>query len=304
MQRVCSISEDRVIADFFDDVPPIEELSRKIKFLLLYQNFVVSGTQILPSNVIEVGGFHVAKAKRLPTDLKKFIEESKNGVIYISFGTILNGSSMPRRAFDAILGALKELPHRVVWKWEKEIPDNPDFIYVSKWMPQNDILAHPNVIAFFSHCGQLGTTEAVHHGVPIIGMPITADQFSNAAAIEEKGLGVQVDLNAITKELLLEKFKIILNPRFKSQVENISKMWHDRPVSAINTAIHWTEFAARYPNFTYTSPIIDIAMYQYLCLDVMLIICVLFISLLYIMKCLFIVWKKSRKSPNTKIKTS
>lgn len=67
-------------------------------------------------------------------------------------------------------------------------------------------------MAFFSHCGLLGTTEALYHGVPVVGMPIYGDQPTNAAAIEESGLGVQVQLDLITKEYILEKFKIVLDP--------------------------------------------------------------------------------------------
>lgn len=59
----------------------------------------------------------------------------------------------------------------------------------------------------------LGTTEAIYHGVPIIGMPIFGDQPGNAAMVQESGLGVQLELRDLTKELLLEKMKTVLNPR-------------------------------------------------------------------------------------------
>lgn len=59
----------------------------------------------------------------------------------------------------------------------------------------------------------LGTTEAMHYGVPMIGMPIFGDQPGNAALIEESGLGVQIHVKDLTKDLLLEKFKTILNTR-------------------------------------------------------------------------------------------
>lgn len=72
--------------------------------------------------------------------------------------------------------------------------------------------AHPNILAFYSHCGLLSTTEAIHHGVPIVGMPIYADQPVNAAAIEEKGFGVQIQYSELTKDTLLEKFRTVLNP--------------------------------------------------------------------------------------------
>ncbi|VVD02864.1 unnamed protein product [Leptidea sinapis] len=206
-KHICK-HEDSVISHYYDNVPSVEELGRQVKFLLLYQNLVLAGSQILPPNVVEVGGYHIAQPKQLPADLQNFIDESKNGVIYISFGTILQGSSIKKEYFRAILDVVSELPQRVVWKWDKKLPQNIINIYSSKWLPQNDILSHPNVVAFFSHCGMLGTTEAIHHGVPVLGMPVIGDQFTNAAAIEEQGLGVQISYNSISKELLLEKFKI------------------------------------------------------------------------------------------------
>lgn len=74
-------------------------------------------------------------------DLKKFIEESKHGVIYISFGSMLKAASTPKDKLEAIFAALAELPQRVIFKWEeKTLPGNPKNVYVSKWLPQNDIL--------------------------------------------------------------------------------------------------------------------------------------------------------------------
>lgn len=69
------------------------------------------------------------------------------------------------------------------------------------------------MVAFYSHCGLLSTTEAVYHGVPIVGMPVFGDQPANAAAIEESGFGVQIPIADLTKENLLTKFKIVLDPK-------------------------------------------------------------------------------------------
>lgn len=74
-------------------------------------------------------------------DLKKFIEESEHGVIFISFGSMLKAASTPEDKVAAIVAAISELPQRVVWKWdEKVLPGNPKNVFLTSWLPQNDIL--------------------------------------------------------------------------------------------------------------------------------------------------------------------
>lgn len=74
------------------------------------------------------------------------------------------------------------------------------------------VAGHPKVVAFFSHAGMGGTTEAIHFGVPIVAMPIFGDQPSNAASIEESGLGVQIQYRDLNKANLLTVFKEVLDP--------------------------------------------------------------------------------------------
>lgn len=58
-------NDQRTLAKYYDNIPPLEQLAKDIKFLLLYQNYILTGSRLLPANVIEVGGYHVAKAKPL-----------------------------------------------------------------------------------------------------------------------------------------------------------------------------------------------------------------------------------------------
>ncbi|XP_072931510.1 UDP-glucosyltransferase 2-like [Epargyreus clarus] len=278
--------EQSIVAEFFDDVPSLEELGANIKFLLLYQNFILSGSSLLPSNIKEVGGYHIKEPKPLPDDFQKYIDESEHGVIYISFGSNMRTSTLPQTKLESIIAAVQELPQRVIFKWErKTLPGNPKNIYVSKWLPQNDILAHPKILAFFSHCGLLGATEAIHYGVPLLCMPIFGDQPSNAAAAEEAGLGVQIDFNDLTKDNILKKLKTILDPQFRARVKLLSKAWRDRPVSPMDSAIFWTEFAARH-NFTYKSRSAEVPLYQYLCLDAYAVLLLILMISVFSIKCL------------------
>lgn len=57
------------------------------------------------------------------------------------------------------------------------------------WIPQNDLLGQPATRLFVSHCGLQGLNEAVFHGVPVLCLPIVADQFDNAYNVRHTLVG-------------------------------------------------------------------------------------------------------------------
>ena len=70
---------------------------------------------------------------------------------------------------------------------------------------------HKNVIAFISHCGQGGVHEAFITGTPIVTVPIYGDQPANAALLHYRGVAVDLDLKALTKEKVLATLDVIVN---------------------------------------------------------------------------------------------
>ena len=56
------------------------------------------------------------------------------------------------------------------------------------WLPQNDLLAHPNMHAFLSHAGINSQYESAYHAVPLVAMPCLGDQYANADRIVAKVL--------------------------------------------------------------------------------------------------------------------
>lgn len=64
-------------------------------------------------------------------------------------------------------------------------------LVVPVWAPQVDILSHPSIGGFFSHCGWNSTLESIINGVPMIVWPLYAEQRMNATLLSDE-LGVAV----------------------------------------------------------------------------------------------------------------
>lgn len=52
-------------------------------------------------------------------------------------------------------------------------------------------------------------------------------------------------------------------------MKQLSKAWHDRPESAMDSAVYWTEYAAKYKNISLKSAAVDVPFYKYAGLDVL-----------------------------------
>lgn len=115
-------------------------------------------------------------------------------------------SAEHQATFSRAFGRLKQ---KVIWKFEDDIV-MPANVLIGSWLPQSDILAHPNMWAFITHGGLLGTTESIYHGVPVIGMPFFGDQRRNVASAVASGWGLQLDYSNVTDDSLAWIFNEIL----------------------------------------------------------------------------------------------
>lgn len=102
----------------------------------------VSTTEAVPisTSVVEVGGLHVVN-KKLPGNVKEFLDSAIEGAIFFSLGSNIQSSSMPRETIQGIIAAFGKLKQKVLWKFENDNIENmPDNVMISKWFPQSDIL--------------------------------------------------------------------------------------------------------------------------------------------------------------------
>ena len=88
-------------------------------------------------------------------------------------------------------------------------------IKVMDWLPQNDLLAHKDIKAFFSHVGHNSLYESAYHGVPLVCFPLFAEQYENAKKVEIFDLGLIVYHDRTNAQELSTTIEMVISePRY------------------------------------------------------------------------------------------
>ncbi|XP_041854404.1 UDP-glucuronosyltransferase 2A2-like isoform X5 [Melanotaenia boesemani] len=238
-----------------------------------------------------VGGIHCRPAKPLPKDLEKFVQSSGDaGIVVFSLGSMIK--NMTTEKANMIAAALAQIPQKVLWRYSGEKPDTlgPN-TRIFNWIPQNDLLGHPKTRAFITHGGANGIYEAIYHGVPMVGIPMFAEQPDNMVHVKAKGAAVILSLNFITAEDLRDAINTVINDKsYKENAMRLSKIHHDRPITPRDEAVFWIEFTMRNKGAKHLRvQAHELTWYQYHSLDVIafLLSIVLFLMFTLIKTCSF-----------------
>ncbi|KAG1933263.1 UDP glucuronosyltransferase 5 family, polypeptide G1 [Pimephales promelas] len=197
-------------------------------------------------NIVYMGGFQCKPAKPLPDDLEEFVRSSgDHGVIVMSLGTLF--SHLPQDITEEIAAAFARLPQKIIWRHTGPRPVNiGDNTLLVDWLPQNDLLGHPQTKVFVAHGGTNGVQEAIYHGIPILGLPLVFDQPDNLSRMRAKGTAKIVDIAILDRNVFLEALKEVLhNPSYRENMQRLSRLHHDQPMKPLDRAVFWIEFVMR-----------------------------------------------------------
>ncbi|KAF7266711.1 hypothetical protein GWI33_019984 [Rhynchophorus ferrugineus] len=259
------------IAKYFPNIQNFDEILYNVSLVLLNSHESINHAVPHVPNIVDIGGFHVKPPKNLSGSLQDFMDDARDGVIYFSMGSNLKPSAMPKETKEIILKVLGSRKEKVLWKWDEDILENqPENVKISKWFPQQDILAHPNCKLFITHGGLLSTTETVSMGVPVLAFPIFADQKLNAGRAEALGFGKSLPFGSITEEKLSSALEELLsNPKYLKNAKLRSQLIHDRPMEPSKLADYWIKYVVKYkgaPHLRVAGA--KLSFYQYWMLDV------------------------------------
>lgn len=142
--------------------------------------------------------------------------------IYISLGTIMNQAI---DFYKLCLDAFGSTDHTVVMSiGEKtqftELGDIPENFIVKNYVPQTEVLKYSKL--FITHGGMNSTHEGLYYGVPLIVIPLSADQPIIAGQVASIGAGIALQMNSLSANQLREAADYVLNQSsFHEAVTNI-----------------------------------------------------------------------------------
>lgn len=116
-------------------------------------------------------------------------------LVYVSFGTVLGRMSFAGEVYRAVIDAVTGLNARVLVTTGSgfdisRLRDVPGNVHVEAWVDQADVLGEARLVV--CHGGSGTTYGALAAGVPLVVVPVFADQFANAPKVAQAGAGIQV----------------------------------------------------------------------------------------------------------------
>lgn len=170
-----------------------------------------------------------------------------DSVIYVSFGS---GGTHSSEQLAELAWGLELSQQRFIWVVRPPIENDPsgsffttgkgggehpsDYlpegfltrtknvgVVVPLWAPQVEILSHPSVGGFLSHCGWGSTLESILSGVPMVAWPLYAERRLNATMLTEE-LGI-----AVRPEVLPTK-RVVRKEEIEKMVRKVMEENHSR----------------------------------------------------------------------------
>ncbi|XP_051120093.1 UDP-glycosyltransferase 83A1-like [Andrographis paniculata] len=164
-------------------------------------------------------------------------QQPPDSVIYVAFGSY---TVFDQSQFEELALGLELTNMSFLWVVRQDITPNSGNAYpagfkervhdrglIVGWAPQQQVLSHPSVAIFISHCGWNSTIEGVANGVPFLCWPYFGDQFINKTYICDvwkTGLGLsrEGESSIIRKGEIQDKVEHILKDRgYKERALNL-----------------------------------------------------------------------------------
>ncbi|UMM34348.1 hypothetical protein L5515_007468 [Caenorhabditis briggsae] len=191
--------ELRTIKPYYNGTESWTELVSNVAFYFINSNqYLDYASPTLPKTVF-IGGMQVVtnkKKTKLNQEWDTLLKIRDQNVL-ISFGSNAHSCDMPEEFKKSFLEVFESMPDTTfIWKYEDEnatLADHLPNVKLTKWMPQNDLLADDRLTLFVTHGGLGSTMELAYQGKPALIIPLLADQPRNAHMLTRHGGSLEFD---------------------------------------------------------------------------------------------------------------
>lgn len=156
--------------------------------------------------------------------------KGENPVVYISLGTIVRGAgSFFRTCMEAFRDEAVDVIISTGQKFDirrlKNIPPN---VHIYKSVPQVEVLKMADV--FVTHGGMNSVSEALTAAVPMVVIPFSSDQPTNARSVEKLGVGRKMDYTSVDKNSLKSTiFSVLADQEIHSNLLKVQTLIQNAP---------------------------------------------------------------------------
>jgi UDP:flavonoid glycosyltransferase YjiC (YdhE family) len=133
--------------------------------------------------------------------------------VYVTMGTIFNRI---RGAFEAVLDVLRDEPVSAVVtvgpnRDPAELGPQPSHVRVERYVPEAAVLPYVDLVV--CHGGSNTTVAALAAGLPMLVLPLGADQFYNAFRMATCGVGLRLDPRKAASAQIRDAVRMLLGDR-------------------------------------------------------------------------------------------
>ncbi|GMT14360.1 hypothetical protein PFISCL1PPCAC_5657, partial [Pristionchus fissidentatus] len=242
-------------AKFGEEFPSNADLVLNGQFLIANVHPDIEFPVPVTSKVTYIGGLAMSnESKPLEEPYASFVNKSDK-IVFVSFGTVADPKVMPNSWRKAFVELFEKNPNiNFIWRMENDV-EVPKNVLRNLWHPQNDLLAHPKVVAFISHAGYNSIGESIASGTPLITVPLFGDQLRNSRLAEYRRFGVRVEKGNLTFDSLNEAmYKILDNPSYAKSASALRKIAFSSPLKAGDSLRHAINFALENPHYNRDLP--------------------------------------------------
>ncbi|ELT97728.1 hypothetical protein CAPTEDRAFT_226674 [Capitella teleta] len=283
---VPALSDMSLIDKYAPQFSSWKELIEQAELFITTRDHLLDWPTPYMPNVISVPGLGAQPAQSLEKHPELVATmQSLHGAIVVSFGSSV--PEFPKTFLKKLVDAFARVSQQVVFRYPFSIPSTvivPDNVYIyTSWMPQNDLLGNSNTTLFITHCGNNGQYESLYHGVPMIGIPMFAEQYQNCHRAEAHGYGLDMKgVRFSTDDLVAAINEVNQNPLYRNNTKRASLIMKKAALPPMERVAIAIETVMELGGNHLRSAAYDLHWTQYALLDVALVLCIVILILAYV----------------------